>query len=306
VDTGNFTGRLLKASVDAVTGLIEIANGQPQFMAGDELGRLWTRLVNGNAPVDAANPLPVTGVGVGTVEGDIAHDSPDVGSNPLKVGGHANAGLRPAVSEDDRVDASYDLNGRARVVAVGNVANDAPDSGEPVKIGARARDEANPFAPVAVDDRVDLAATRIGDLWVALRQKLAGEQREPEVDAIATIRRVYAEDSHLTVVSAPTTNTTESTRVGKSAPGNIYEAWAFNNAAQMRFFLLFNSNVAPTTGVTVPLVPALAIPSGGNAGYDFSQTPLHCSEGIAAALSTTPGVYTAPAAASGFIGIRRY
>jgi hypothetical protein len=188
----------------------------------------------------------------------------------------------------------------------GDIAHDAVDSGNPVKIGARARDVDNPFAPVAVDDRTDLVATRTGDLWVALRQKLAGEQREPEVDAIAVLKRVYAEDSHLTVISAPTANTRENTRVGKSAPGNIYEAWAFNDAAQVRYFLLFNSNVAPTTGVTIPLVPALVCPAGSNAGYDFSDTPVHFSAGIAAALSTTPGVYTAPAATSGFIGIRRY
>ncbi len=48
------------------------------------------------------------------VEGNVAHDSPDVG-NPVKVGGHANAAYRGAVGEDDRVDASYTLIGQARV-----------------------------------------------------------------------------------------------------------------------------------------------------------------------------------------------
>jgi len=50
------------------------------------------------------------------VEGDVAHDSLDLGtSNPVKVGGHANTAYRAAVSENDRVDASYTLIGQARV-----------------------------------------------------------------------------------------------------------------------------------------------------------------------------------------------
>lgn len=48
------------------------------------------------------------------IEGNVAHDSPDAG-NPVKVGGHANAAYRAAVSEDDRVDASFTLIGQARV-----------------------------------------------------------------------------------------------------------------------------------------------------------------------------------------------
>lgn len=48
------------------------------------------------------------------VEGDVAHDSPDAG-NPVKEGGHANAAYRAAVSENDRVDASYTLIGQQRV-----------------------------------------------------------------------------------------------------------------------------------------------------------------------------------------------
>lgn len=65
-------------------------------------------------------PDPNAGGVAVDVEGNVAHDSPDAG-NPVKVGGHANAGQRAAVGEDDRVDASYTLNGSARVAASDDV-----------------------------------------------------------------------------------------------------------------------------------------------------------------------------------------
>lgn len=52
--------------------------------------------------------------GANAVHGDTAHDAADVG-RPIKIGGKANAALPTAVSEGDRVDASFDLQGRQRV-----------------------------------------------------------------------------------------------------------------------------------------------------------------------------------------------
>ena len=61
---------------------------------------------------------PVTGGSVGSTstesEGDTAHDAADSG-NPVKVGGTATANEPTAVDEGDRVQASYDLEGNARV-----------------------------------------------------------------------------------------------------------------------------------------------------------------------------------------------
>lgn len=53
--------------------------------------------------------------GANAVMGDTAHDAADVG-RPIKIGGKANAALPTAVTEGDRVDASFDLQGRQRVV----------------------------------------------------------------------------------------------------------------------------------------------------------------------------------------------
>jgi len=47
---------------------------------------------------------------------DPAHGSTDDAYGPVKIGGHANAAAPTAVDENDRVNASYDLQGRQRVV----------------------------------------------------------------------------------------------------------------------------------------------------------------------------------------------
>ncbi len=111
--------------------------------------------------------------GLGERVGNEAHDAADTG-NPVKVGGHANAALRAAVAEDDRVDLSCDLAGQLRVtnevsdplVVGGNVAHDDVDAGNPIKIGGRARQTAIPAVAVN-DDRVDAVFSRTGAITIA-------------------------------------------------------------------------------------------------------------------------------------------
>ena len=130
---GDYSGKAAKASADGIAGLVAVVDGQPQFLASDELGRLWNRLFVNGAAVSTANPLPTTpGAGVVTmVEGDVAHDTPDsyVTNFPVLTGAHANATPPAAVSENDRVDQSGNLFGMARVVVGGvNGAGGAADT----------------------------------------------------------------------------------------------------------------------------------------------------------------------------------
>lgn len=120
--------------------------------------------------------------GLGERVGNKAHGAPDSG-NALKGGGHATAGLRAAVDEDDRVDASYDLEGRARVRSEGDAAHDTPDGGNPGKGGGRARTSA--IGAVANDDRVDQIMTPTGGLMVAGAQ--AGNPTNIEVSAAGSV-----------------------------------------------------------------------------------------------------------------------
>lgn len=55
-------------------------------------------------------------LGGNPVTGDTAHDAVDAG-RPIKIGGKANTSLPTAVSDGDRVDASFDTQGRQRIVA---------------------------------------------------------------------------------------------------------------------------------------------------------------------------------------------
>lgn len=65
--------------------------------------------------VDAAGNLLV---GLGGVGGTVAHDAADAGS-PIKVGGIASALAAAVVTALDRVNASFDLRGRLRVIPAG-------------------------------------------------------------------------------------------------------------------------------------------------------------------------------------------
>jgi hypothetical protein len=72
------------------------------------------------AGIDTSIPrnLQCTGNGRLIVEGSVPHSGPnDASSGVLQVGGHASAALLAAVTESDRVRASYDLQGQARITA---------------------------------------------------------------------------------------------------------------------------------------------------------------------------------------------
>lgn len=94
-------------SGDAAVVAYKDEDGSPRAWQGDE-EMPWVRAFFEDG--DSAH-----------VQGAIAHDEPDVEASnfPVKVGGHATAGLRPAVGEDDVADLSVDLQGRLRIVDAG-------------------------------------------------------------------------------------------------------------------------------------------------------------------------------------------
>lgn len=209
--TAIFAWALGLASADGIAGATAVADGQPQKILTDELGRIWVRSpggaladeIQGNVANDLADgttkPVKIGGRAVASaaglavavavddrvnaaydvngrqivltvpsnttaqqIEGNVLNDDPDGTSRPVKVGGRAVAtpstGLAAAVAADDRVNAAFDINGRQIVVSGGDVANDDPDAGRPVKIGGRAgADSTSGFAAVAANDRVNAA-----------------------------------------------------------------------------------------------------------------------------------------------------
>lgn len=96
--TTSFIERV-KASTDAFTGLVAVANGAVQTVAGDLLGRAWVRAF-----------------------GDTPHDTPDntnaagEANNPVKIGGYAADAAPTSVSASgDRVNGYFDRQGRQQV-----------------------------------------------------------------------------------------------------------------------------------------------------------------------------------------------
>ena len=126
-----------------------------------------------------------------SVSGNVLHDSPDGTTEPIKVGGRANAAAPTNSAENDRVNSWHDLAGRQMVGALndgslvvrigdgsvladvdnaslqitGDEAHDAPDAGSPVKIGAKAVGH-SAITGVAVNDRTDIISNRDGVQFV--------------------------------------------------------------------------------------------------------------------------------------------
>jgi hypothetical protein len=71
---------------------------------------------NGNIIGGTANPAKVQITGANPVSGDVAHDAPDAGAYPVKIGGLARTSEPAAVADNDRVNAYFDANGYQHVV----------------------------------------------------------------------------------------------------------------------------------------------------------------------------------------------
>ncbi len=102
--------------------------------------------------------------------GDISHDVADTTtSNPVKVGGVGTAALPTAVTEGDRVAASFTLDGRLRTLALGDIAHDGADTttSNPLKIAGIAKEQDGTASySVAEDDRVNAVFDRQGNMFV--------------------------------------------------------------------------------------------------------------------------------------------
>jgi len=99
---------------------------------------------------------------------DAVHGSGDKGIMALAVANHVEGALHSA--DGDYAALQVDSSGRLRVIGdldvVGNVADDAADSGNPLKIGSRASFGAAMSAISASNDRADMLSDEYRRLWV--------------------------------------------------------------------------------------------------------------------------------------------
>src|SRR3989304_2485586 len=124
--------------VDPVTKrlYVDIGGVTITIGAGDiEIGAVELK----NATTDDRVNVEADGGNNAVCAGDIASAATDSG-NPVKVGGKAFSGTPTAVTDGQRVNAWYDLNGRQVVkgdLTSGDIAEGGTDSGNPVKVGGK-------------------------------------------------------------------------------------------------------------------------------------------------------------------------
>lgn len=145
VDSNNNLGVVLPAETTKVIGTINIAAAQTLATVTTLTGT--TTLTPGTA---AAN--------LGKAE-DAVHSSGDVGVFSLGVANEAQTSL---AGDGDYIAQVTDTKGNT--MAVGNLASDAVDAGNPIKIGAQAR--SSEITAVSSADRVNLIADLVGKLIV--------------------------------------------------------------------------------------------------------------------------------------------
>lgn len=144
---------------------------------------------------------------------DAAHSSGDVGVMVLAV--RSNTAASTSGTDGDYQPLITDTNGRLHVVnsagVAGDIAHDAADSGNPVKMGGKAR-TTNPTA-VANADRVDATFDDIGRQVVVLNQvrDLVGSQvttisnSTSETTVVTAIASTFCDLTSLTLTNATAT-----------------------------------------------------------------------------------------------------
>lgn len=178
-----------------------------------------------------------TGGGVASqIEGNVANDAADGTTFPVKVGGRANAAIAAAVSENDRVNGSYTLEGSARTQPSG-------PNGD-VTIANVAFINENTAVNLATHD-----------------PSLGTASDSAVTDPTASASAISVLKGILTILDIGyTLNTALFQQLGtassevqiSAAPGNIYALTCENRSGATRYVQFHDTAAALTTGVSVP------------------------------------------------------
>ncbi len=201
------------------------------------------------------------------IDGETPHDDVDAG-NPVKIGGTATAAAPAAVGEGDRVQASFDLTGQLRTVGgsigniAGDIAHDVADSGNPVKVGGRARLTA--IAAVATDDRTDHIYSVTGAATIA--GSAAGVPTNVEVGTAGQVN-IQGDTAH----DAPDSG--NPVKIGGIANAAAPAAVAENDRANASFDLQGRLRVTDANaGAGSPSNPVVDTPSLANIASSASSS----------------------------------
>lgn len=182
-------------------------------------------------------------------------------------------------------------------VVVGNIADDAADSGAPVKVGGRYQ-----LAPVTRTDgdRVDMLMSRIGQV------KANVVYGQAMTDSFSNTGCYFTDDTNTPrmvgvggykfngttwdrdrkpsgasriVSAAASTNATSA----KASAGDLFRVMGYNAAITVRYLKFYNKASAPTVGTDVPVLTIALAPSSA---FERSLDALYFSTGIAYAMTT--------------------
>lgn len=203
-----------------------------------------------------------------------------------------------AVAEDlySREMSKFDSDGKVQISgsitagsATGNVAHDAADSGNPVKVGGRAVDPTSLPTAVAANDRSDIYTSLQGETLSYKSRLDFGEDQTNQL--YGTLPKPIAGSTYTGTV---TQNNSFQTVNLKASAGNVLKFSVINTTAFTRYFQIHNTTTTPGGGATAAhkytVPPNSQILIGPK---DIGDAGLCLLTGIAMANSTAISTYTA-------------
>lgn len=178
------------------------------------------------------------------------------------------------------------------LVAVGNIAHDVADAGNPIKIGAKAVDPTSLPTAVAANDRSNVYTSLQGELLFYKSRLDGGEDLTNNVQGV--LPKPIAGSTYTGTV---TQNNSFATSNVKASAGNVLKFSVINTTSSTRYFQIHNTATTPGGGATAAhkwLVPASSQVIIGPT--DIGDAGLYLSTGIAIANSTAASTYTAGSA----------
>lgn len=166
-----------------------------------------------------------------------------------------------------------------------NLAHDAVDAGNPLKIGGKATDPTSLPAAVASGDRSNIATSLQSEVLVYLSRLISGEDQTNNV--LSTVEKPVSVSTY-----TPDTDTSaaaEASSVTKASAGNLYGFTATNSSGASRYFQFFNSTTVPAD-TTVPALSYFCA-AGGSISDTFVKGR-NFTTGIAWAWSSTSATKT--------------
>lgn len=171
----------------------------------------------------------------------------------------------------------------------GDRANDATDSGNPVKIGGKAETATALTSVSAVNDRTDAKYSQQGEAYTYSSRLGFGEDSSNGLQAVQT--KAVASNAY---TGTPYQNNSFTTQNVKASAGCLLAVRVTNTIGSTRYLQFHNTAGTPAGGATA--LEKFLVPAGAQiimGPGDLGGNGIYFSTGLAVANSTTLTTYTA-------------